>query len=499
MSKTSEQSPTNNNNIVISAACEKKFLHYIQSNFGLFIHSHQYENLRNHIKNACKTRPHASADEYLDDLASRQCSAKEIDRLIADITVGESYFFRDKEQMGFLKNYFLPTLIEQKRQAKQQSIRIWSAGCANGQELSSIAIMLYELLPDLKDWSLTLIGSDIDRLAVEKAKKGIYNKWSLRDISENIRKQYFSELEDNIFKLDNHIASLMTFFYMNLSSNDYPSIENETVELDLILCRNVFIYFDPLLTKDILTSLYRCLAEKGALITAPSDLMNVHIPEQFEKHVGHAIYYTQKINDPLTPTKPPAAEPQGIQQAESLPESAKKMPPQSLLKPALRDICEAIAAKQWEQTLALSEQALEQHKDNAKLWQYKAKALANLGDTKAALNACKKSLMLDDLAPYTYYLNALILIELKQQDEAEKTLRQALFLNKDFLEAHYQLGLILIGRQENKKGLHTLRTALKKAEALSSDHTTYDAPEMNMDSFITALRQEINRYEQQGR
>jgi len=117
---------------------------------------------------------------------------KDLIHLIADrLTIGETYFLRDKNFFQILKDQIIQGLIQYPRRNAKKII-FWSAGCATGEEPYSLAIVLDDMLPELSGWEITIIGSDINRTALEKAEKGIYSNWSLRETPEPIMKKYFS-------------------------------------------------------------------------------------------------------------------------------------------------------------------------------------------------------------------------------------------------------------------------------------------------------------------
>jgi chemotaxis protein methyltransferase CheR len=235
--------------------------------------------------------------------------------LINLLTTTESYFFRDQGQFLLLRNRVLPELIERqsatvspnptslnslnsaigstgnsldfKPSIIKPELRIWSAGCSTGEEIYSIAILLRELLPDLYAWKLTLIGTDINQAALERAKKGIYSDWSFRLLNTDIRKHYFQRCGDG-WQIDPLIRQMVTFEYHNLVHTRMPSTsepdastsEQSKINLEnihLILCRNVFIYFNQQAIAQSLSKFYQSLAPAGYLLTGHTELQGHHL------------------------------------------------------------------------------------------------------------------------------------------------------------------------------------------------------------------------------
>ena len=121
---------------------------------------------------------------------------KELDILSTHLTVGETYFFREEAWLDVFKDQIIPEIIRN-RTGKDQSIRIWSAGCCSGEEPYSLAILLNEIIPDLQSWNITILGTDINRIFLAKAERGNYTSWSFRETSQLRRNRFFSQTGDS--------------------------------------------------------------------------------------------------------------------------------------------------------------------------------------------------------------------------------------------------------------------------------------------------------------
>jgi len=157
--------------------------------------------------------------------------------VIRATTIGETYFFRNAAQFQALRDQVLPELIARRRANGFKQIRVWSAGCATGEEPYSLAILLGELLPDLADWSITILATDINQEFLERARQGVYRASAFRnETPDDLRDRYFKPVEGG-WQLDPAIRRMVTFGHLNLVSDDYPSFETNTTGLDLIVCR----------------------------------------------------------------------------------------------------------------------------------------------------------------------------------------------------------------------------------------------------------------------
>jgi chemotaxis protein methyltransferase CheR len=187
------------------------------------------------------------------------------DALIGNLTVGETYFFREPRQFDVLRSRVLPDLC--RRLATGAKLRVWSAGCATGEEPYSLAILLEE--QGLAAMS-TIIGTDVSRAALQRAREASYGIWSLRGNPGATASPNFERRGDR-FILNARLRGRVEFRYLNLADDTYPSPQNGTVGVDLILCRNVMIYFNAETVRHVARQFYRSLKPGGWLITGPSD------------------------------------------------------------------------------------------------------------------------------------------------------------------------------------------------------------------------------------
>lgn len=266
---------------------EPQFIELIRLRFGLVVHINQARALVKTITDACH-KFNYSPQEYLHQLKHCSSSSSLLADLVAAITVGESYFFRDKNQMQLLEKIILPQLIKQKK--NNVTLKVWSAGCSTGEEIYTLAMLLSELIPGIEGWDLQLLGTDINTAALAKAQAGIYRQWSMRSISEHYVQRYFVKKEQT-YVLSPKIRNLVTFKYLNLSDNSYPSILNGINEIDLIFCRNVLIYFDNDVVVKIMKKLSAAMAESAYLLLGASDPI-VTAETNLVFHHNGAIYFS---------------------------------------------------------------------------------------------------------------------------------------------------------------------------------------------------------------
>jgi chemotaxis protein methyltransferase CheR len=197
-------------------------------------------------------------------------------QLTALVINPESYFFRDAPYLSALRDIILPRLIESCRPSRQ--LRIWSAGCSTGEEAYSIAILLSALLPLKEHWQVMIVGTDICEESIAKALRGIYKESSLRDLSEAERHSYFTKNSNNEWLLREKYRTMVKFQQGNLVEDQFPSTVTEFHDMDLIICRNVFIYFHPTAIYTSVTKLANTLKPGGIFIPGHGEVQAADFP-----------------------------------------------------------------------------------------------------------------------------------------------------------------------------------------------------------------------------
>lgn len=187
------------------------------------------------------------------------------DELVNEVTVGETCFFRGPAQFQLVRQTILPEL--RRRQAAGAQIRIWSAGCATGEEPYSLAILCEE---DGLSGKARITASDISRRALADAKVADYGEWSLRNTDRHLKDRYFRR-HGRRFLLKRELAQRVRFTSVCLGTDTLPASEKGLADFDLILCRNVLVYLNASAVRRISRQLFDCLVAGGWLITAPAD------------------------------------------------------------------------------------------------------------------------------------------------------------------------------------------------------------------------------------
>ncbi|WP_124949651.1 CheR family methyltransferase [Sulfuriferula thiophila] len=493
--------------IELSAACEEAFCRAIARRTGIVLQDHQLPNLRETIRLGCERFNFPGCPHYLQNLESSQGLTAELEFLIAGVTVGESYFFRDSEQISLLREQLLPEMIAAKRVSGDLSLRIWSAGCSMGQEIYTLALMLRQLIPDIASWRIHLLGTDINTEVVAKAMQGRYSEWSFRATPPAVIERWFSKV-DTEYVLDAEVRSMVRFAYLNLTEDAFPSVMSETHALDMVLCRNVFIYLDREVIRRVMAQFAECLTESGVLMLGASDPVDYGYATLVWQQTDQTAYFrknSRAISDNRSQVAQAAlleaavaVSPQQTYVPETprpeLPER-QQAPVQPVIQPDRVKMAIAMLGRgDWEAGLAIIEQACELGEENSMLQQMKAQALANLGRAEQAQQACERSLQLDPDNKHAYLVQAMILGELNQVADAEEALRKALYLDRAFLEAHYELGMLRMRSGRLAPGIKSLENALQLALAGDPQRGLHNAGGMTYQRFAQVLASEIEIY-----
>lgn len=208
-------------------------------------------------------------EDYYNYLKYSPKRKSEIKELLNSVTTNETSFFRDLPQLDVFIDV-LKQIVPAPSINPNKKIRIWSAGCSTGEEPYTIAIMIKENFP-FSNVKFDIIGSDISEHVLDSAKRGVYNSYTLRNASENIIAKYFNKIDDDSFALKDEIKHMTGFYNVNLV--DAKEVKNLDI-FDIVLCRNVIIYFDDESKKRAISNIYESLKIGGHLFLGHSESLH---------------------------------------------------------------------------------------------------------------------------------------------------------------------------------------------------------------------------------
>ncbi len=214
----------------------------------------------------------ANPDEYVRRLEG---DADEVQRLIDTVAINTSSFFRDPIVFETLAHSTLPEIIKRKRLRRTAEIRIWSAGCAAGEEAYSVGILLHHALKgEWERWAIHLFATDIDTHALQAARKGVYPRTSLGTAQLRFLDTYF-KAEGDQYQLAPSVRGMVNFSQGDVTSPKTVAPPDSVFgAFDLILCRNLLIYLSEKLQQTVMSKLCRSLGDNGYLVLGLSESVN---------------------------------------------------------------------------------------------------------------------------------------------------------------------------------------------------------------------------------
>jgi len=249
----------------LNAGQFERFRKFIYTKSGIRVPDNKVSLLSNRIRRRLRAGDFCDFDAYYRYLTSLK-GRGELSHFLDAITTNETFFFRTQPHFDWLSGEFFTSVVaEQRRGTRERRLRIWSAGCANGAEPYSIAICLDENRYRFRDWSMSVLGSDISEEALSDAREGVFRPRAVETIERTRRRRYFTPVEDDRVRVRPELKQLVTFQQHNLMTPmDQPLF-------DCVFIRNVLIYFDRDSKRKVIANLIHSMAPGGFLVVGPSE------------------------------------------------------------------------------------------------------------------------------------------------------------------------------------------------------------------------------------
>lgn len=411
----------------------------------------------------------------------------EMTRLLNLLTVGETHFFRDSAQFDALANHILPTLIRRKREAAAAlgrdtppQLRLWSAGCATGEEAYSLAILLHELIPDISQWRISVLATDINENYLAQARQANYSDWSFREArARQYRPRYFTPGQHNgreTYQLHPETRRLVTFAPHNLTADEFPATASNTVSMDLILCRNVSIYFAPETTRRVVERFHQSLVMGGWLVVGHAE-PSLSTYSAFTGHIVAGTLLYQKGQTAVAarpqPTPPNQPAPPTAVSPTNIYEEARQLIGHGRNEAAITLLEKTVTVPPQAPTLCLL-----------------ARAHANLGHWPQARHWCEQAKVVDPLFPEVYDLLAMIETHEGRPDAAIHNLKKVLYLDPARPLAHFHLALLYKKQSQVVMAQRALKNVLHRMESIPADAPLPDADHTSAGR-LTAVAQRL--------
>lgn len=407
----------------------------VAAHMGLHYPAGKSAELQRGLSRAAPAVGFKSPQDLAAAIVAGALSEQQIDVLATYLVIGETYFFRHKQAFDALEQHVVP----ERMRARDGSgdLRIWSAACSNGAEPYSISIACSRAASPAGPPGVRILATDINRVALETAKAAIYTRWWLRDTAPSFAADYFIDRGNGKFELRPQYRANVTFAYHNLVG-DRSGLPAEATSLDVVFCRNVLMYFSPEQRRVATNTLQESLAEGGYLFVAPSEVGEDLFPDLTLTEVGGTFVFQKRAPKPRQPRqrsksmpKVPQAGPRRETSATAATAPSRSQPSHRTKRPTARHSGQSGSARRG------SLPAEAPSTPQALLAQ--ARTLANGGQAEEALAVCDTIHAQLRLSPAYHFLRATILQELSRWEGAAAELNRALYLDADFVMAHFVL------------------------------------------------------------
>lgn len=473
-------------NYNISNTVIENINNFIEKKLGLYFSKERFKDLIRGVSCAAKQK-NIVLEKYIDLILENKMSEEDIKILASCLTIGETYFFRDKSLFEIMKQKILTDIINSRKNFSK-SLKIWSAGCSSGEEAYSIAILAKELIPEYENWDINIIATDINYKSLDKAKEGIYGEWSFRGVDSNLKNKYFDKVENTRYKLKDSIMKLVKFYSLNLADSNYIVDGKIINNVDIVFCRNVLMYFSRPQINQIINRFYNIIINGGWLVVAPTESM----------FVNDTVFKTVNINNMFLFNK-------NIGQDNSvrIQDNHSRLESFSIEKEIKKNFVHNSLYNNDELKSPSDSFIIEEKSSNKLLgkeaciiedFELLCRSSANEGNFEEALKWCEKAISSDRINPYYYYLLASIQQEQGNINEAITSLKKAVYLDSDFIMAYFNLGNLKLKQGKYKESYKNFENAVMLLNKLSEEDIVPYSEEMT----AGMLKQIISNIELQG-
>lgn len=432
----------------------KRVCEVFSSSVGLHFSPDRRAMLGRNLATAAKEFEYQNINEFIAWLVSPIRIRAELETLAPFLTNPETYFWREAHVFNAFSQDVIPGLVELKKNSGK-SINIWCAGCSSGEEAYSIAISLYRTIPDIKEWNINILATDINTKVLDKARAGVYGPWSFRNSPLWLRNRYMNQLNDKEYEIVPEIKEMVTFSKFNLIQENYISTICKNNAMDIIFCRNVMMYFTKEWAGKAANNFYGSLSDQGWLVVASCELSSELFPDLAAVNFPGAVLYRKTNNVSIQTSSAFAAV---VSSEEKKPEHQLFQHIQPV-QPSSTHVCPSVSCNSQEDS---DELLLKENKVTIR-------TLADQGRLEEALSVCNMAINDHKLSPGLYYMRASILQELDKNNEAIKSLKQALYVDPDYIMGHFTLGNIFLRQGIIKSAKRYFSNTLHLLNSLSGD------------------------------
>lgn len=454
---------------------------------------------------------------YVARLQAPEYRGEEVPVLAGLVTVTETFFHRSYDQVRAFLEVTVPLRLAQ----NGKRLRVLSLGCASGEEPFTLAIALAEAFPtDLAAWDLVIVGMDVNRAMLKKARSGRYSAWSLRATPEPIVERYFQKI-GNEYQLVEKIMRMVDFREQNLVAPGLFDVQGA----DVIFCRNVIMYFAPDVSAQVVTKITRSLRAGGHLFLGHAETLR-GLSHDYQLCHTHDTFYYQKRSESRDSSASEKAEPSRNPEPSPFPEiqeatswfdaiqaASRRVAEMAAPSPAperqlaveaspwastspprgLTEVLELMRRERFSEALSLLESLPADASDHPDALLLSAVLLTNHGQLALAERACEKLLDVDDLNAGAHYLKALCREHASDQVGAAEHDRIAAHLDPTFSMPRLHAGLIAKRAGDRIAAQRELSQALVLLERDETSRLVLFGGGFSRDALIALCKAELSR------
>lgn len=439
----------------------KLFTRFIESACGISIDESRSEALSTSLLQRMVVLGFEDYLSYYYFLKNNVRGDEEFGELVKLITINETSFFRYAAQFEAIRDEVIPELIRAK-QEDDRMLRFWSAGCASGEEPYSLAMVFNELDLAEQGWQIKILGTDIDRSVLDLAKKGVYSRRSMQQMDEFMIKKYFTQIGEDEWLLHHNVRNMVGFAESNLSRQPYPPWLSAS-GWDIIMCRNVLIYFQEETIRKILDEFWHCLGGGGYLFVGHSENLAM-MPHDFETMRFNEAFYYRKAK---VKTKPKAIRELKLAQEPSQPRIEVVPMAKELVGDIAQDLItldEAIAEDRADEALEISEQIINVDPANIPVRLKRAEILTNRSCFEQAVGECEAALDQEPFLAEAHFILGICWINLGKRDRAVEQLKKTVFIDRDHALAYFYLANLYLEIGDQGKAANEYHRTLRALE-----------------------------------
>ncbi|GAB7023466.1 CheR family methyltransferase [Salidesulfovibrio brasiliensis] len=264
---------------------------FIYEQCGIYVADNRKYLLENRLGNRLKQLNLKDFGEYYYYLQYDSAKSSELRKLFEVITTNETSFFRNPPQLKVFQDNILSSVIAEQRKNGSKKLRIWSAGCSTGEEPYTIAMIIHEILgPDVSSWDIRITANDLSERVLESAKRAEYSDYSLRTTPKEVVQKFF-DADGKTYTVKPEVRRLVQFGQINLKDKAHLKRVERS---EIVFCRNVIIYFDDEMKRQVISAFYDNLKPGGYLIIGHSESLH-NISRAFKpNHYPGAIIYQKE-------------------------------------------------------------------------------------------------------------------------------------------------------------------------------------------------------------